>query len=99
MKHLTTQFARYLYEVYPKHEQDIYNKIAPENVDIYFVKYPELKASETITELVNQISILQTAYYNQKIERAELRKRMRFREVSPWLIKFIIPKFEEEKNR
>ncbi len=91
---LTKKFAGYLLEVYPQHEKDIYNKIKPDEIDLYLVKYPELKASETIKLLVEQVRTLQNDYYEQGLLRARTIKNMRFRCKNPWLFYFLIPEYK-----
>lgn len=92
---LTKKFASYLLEIYPNHEKDIYNKIKPQEIDIYLVKYPELKASETIKLLVEQVRTLQNDYYAQGLLKADLVRDMMFRSKNPWLYYFLIPEYNE----
>jgi hypothetical protein len=82
---LTTQFAKYLAELYPNQEKDIFNKISPKDVSIYLVKYPEIKSADTIIKLVDQINQLQSSVYAQDIQKQELLKDMRYRQVNPWI--------------
>jgi uncharacterized membrane protein len=89
---LTKQFAHYLADVYPQHEKGIFDKIKPGEVDIYLVKYPELKSSETITQLIKEIRSLQDDYYSQQLERAQILRNMRYRTKSPWVFQFAMPK-------
>lgn len=91
-ENLTKQFVNYLAEVYPNHEKDIYEKICPDNVDVYLAKYPELKSSETIIALVKQIRELNDDTYRQDLERAEVLCKMRFRPKNPWVIQWFMPK-------
>jgi len=88
---LTSQFAKYLYEAYPDYEKEIFQNISPEKVDFYLVKYPELKSSETILALTSKINGLQSDYYQQKINKAEFKKDVRFRKKNPWGIGRLIP--------
>lgn len=92
---LTTQFAGYLADTYPKHERDIYKSISPEKVSIYLAKYPDLQASKTITALVDQISQMQHDRYQQQVNRAIIAKGMRYRQVNPWIYNSWIPKYVE----
>lgn len=92
---LTKRFEKYLLEIYPQHEKDIYNKIKPQDVDIYLVRYPELRASETIKLLVEQIRTLQNDYYAQGLLKASIVKLMVFRTKDPWLYHFLIPEYKE----
>jgi hypothetical protein len=88
---LTKKFASYLAEAYPKHEREIFSKISPEKVSLYLVKYPELRASQTMITLVEQIGKLQDGYYEQRLKEQEILRNMRFRRVNPWFIPSIIP--------
>lgn len=95
---LTQQFAHYLADAYPNHEKDIFDKIKPGDVDIYLVKYPELQASKTITELVGQIRSLNDDVYKQQLERAETLRNMKYREKNPWLFQWFIPVISLEQT-
>lgn len=88
---LSQQFATYLADLYPEHERNIFESIKPEGIDIYLVKYPNLRASETIIELITQIRSLQDDRYAQQIEREKTLKTMRFRKRDPWIFGFVIP--------
>lgn len=86
---LTREFAGYLAEAYPDFEKSVFDKISPEGIDVYLVKYPELKSSETITLLVQEISQMQGARYNQRLVLQQELRDIRYRCKSPWL--FFIP--------
>jgi len=89
---LTAEFTRHLAETYPKHEKDIFGKISPEQAALYLVKYPELKASETLMNLVERINELQSAVYDQRVATEEALQSTRVRLRNPWLFTFMIPK-------
>jgi hypothetical protein len=92
-KNLTSEFARYLANDYPKHEREIFEKISPEKVSVYLVQYPELKAAETVTALVKAINRLQSKVYDQRIEAEECLKNIRCRPRNFWIyITPIIPR-------
>jgi len=82
---LTAQFSNYLVEIYPDIEKSIFNKIAPENVHIYLVKYPELRSSETIRKLVDEISKLQDNVYDKKLLYAEIQRDINYYYKNPWI--------------
>lgn len=88
---LTVEFAKYLADTYPKHEKDIYDKISPDKVGMYFAKYPELRASETLVALVNRINELQSDVYDQEINVEQALKDIRSRSRNPWFFQFMIP--------
>lgn len=88
---LTKKFAEYLAEKYPEHEKEIFSKMSPDKIDLYLVKYPEIKASETLMALVAKIERLENQYYEQKILREAYLKEMRFRLVNPWKFHSFIP--------
>ncbi len=92
---LTMQFAGYLVKAYPSHEKDIYQKIKPEGIDIYLVKYPELRSADTIMALVSEISKLQADRYEQQILQANVRKKISFACYNPWNFYWWIPTLPE----
>lgn len=94
---LTKQFALYLVDIYPQHERAVFDKIAPDGIDIYLVKYPDLKTSETIISLVIQIRELQDARYKQQADRAEILQQMRYRRQSPWIFHSFVPPIDESE--
>jgi len=83
---LTTQFAKYLAELYPNLEKNIFKDISPKDVDIYLVKYPQLKSSDTIKKLVSEISKLQDAVYQQKLNEARIQRDIDYYHNNPWLL-------------
>jgi hypothetical protein len=90
-ENLTNQFSALLAELYPSHERSVFENISPDGVDIYLVKYPELRASKTVLELVAQIRSLQDDVYQVRLAEATVSKRMRFRARNPWLVNCFIP--------
>ena len=88
---LTVEFAKHLAQTYPEHEKNIYEKISPDKVVMYFAKYPELRTSDTLVALVDHINKLQTDVYNQQIKTEEALKNTRYRLRNPWYLTFMIP--------
>src|SRR3989339_644424 len=88
---LAKEFTYYLAGVYPNHEKDIFSKIEPGKLDVYLVKYPELQASKTIVELVQQVRSLQDDIYKQRLERAQTIRDMRYNVRSPWVLQWMMP--------
>ena len=91
---LTKKFETYLLKAYPQHEEDIFNKVKPQNIDIYLVQYPELRASETIKLLVGEVRTLQNDYYAQDLLKESIIKDVIYRTKNPWIYYFLIPKYE-----
>ena len=96
---LTKEFAGYLAEAYPKYEKNIFEKISPDKIDFYLVKYPELQASQTILELVQQIAQLRGDFYEQSLLKEDVLKSMRYRPKNPWLLYWFIPTIEDLQNK
>lgn len=88
---LTKEFAGYLAEAYPQYEKDIFSKIEPGKVDLYMVKYPELQASKTLTELVKQVRDLQDKVYEQQLARVQIIRDMKFAVLDPWVYQWVMP--------
>src|SRR3989339_70362 len=66
---LCTEFSALLGKTYPVHEKRIFGQITPENIDVYWVSFPEIKASTTAVELTERIKTLRGAYYDLRNER------------------------------
>jgi len=93
---LTDEFAHYLAEMYPEHEARIYDRISPDNLNVYLVQYPELRTHETLLSLVSNINQLQSDVYDKQLERETIKRDLRFRPKSPVLIGWLIPKYREQ---
>lgn len=89
---LTAQFKEYLAVAYPAHEKHIFDAISPGNVAFYFARYPEIQASKTAIELVQQVRDLNDSVYEQDVKAARIKRDIRARSRSPWLVQWVIPK-------
>lgn len=89
-ENLTEVFQTLLAEKYPQHEKEIFSKISPDNIELYFVKYPEIKTMESFKELVIQIKSLNDVLYAEQIYQTTVSKRIRFRFVDPFIVNSII---------
>lgn len=88
---LTAEFSKYLAQAYPEHEKAIFDSISPNDVEIYLVKYPELRSSDTILALTAEINQLQSDTYDQRLKKEEAKADIRIRLRNPWLMNFVIP--------
>ena len=90
---LISEFRIYLADKYPDFEKEIFKLITDSKNDINVVlSYPELKSSETIMELVNQINIQSTAVYRYKVELENDYAEIRFYNMNKWFyIKASVP--------
>jgi hypothetical protein len=88
---LISEFKFYLVDTYPEHEQGIFDKISPDSVRVYLAKYPEIRAIEGVKDLVERIDKLRSEVYAKRIEKAEIKKNIRYRQRDPWILNFIIP--------
>lgn len=82
---LTAKFSARV-DQYIKHEKDVFGSISPAEIDIYLVKYPELRSIEAITVLVAEIKQLETDRYDQQIAKIKIVKTMECRLVNPWIL-------------
>ena len=89
---LTEKFKKVLVEDYPTYEKDIFNSMSPEDLQILFVKYPEIKASFTTINYIEKIDILVGDIYRQDILLQSYIKDCKFMLLNPWLISGFIPK-------
>jgi hypothetical protein len=65
--------------------------MTPEDIEILLVKYPEIRASETSIELVNQLLNLNNEIYTQKGNLIDLVRNMNYRKRNGWYIQWFIP--------
>jgi len=93
---LTNTFKVLLSEKYPEHEKQIFKDMSLQNIDIYFVKFPEIKAIEGFTTLVTKIESLNNELYQEKINQTKITKNIRFRLINPWVFNSIITKVPEK---
>lgn len=92
---LTLKFNQILAEKYPEHEKKLFDGMTPESVEILLVKYPEIRASETSIELVNQLLRLNNEIYREKEHLIDLVRDANYRRQNGWYMRFIIPKVPE----
>ncbi len=96
-KEYIDEFKVYLAETYPKYEKKLFKIIKPENVTAFMIKYPEIKANETITKLVKMISRLKDSYYECDVEANKLNKEIRLRKRTMFLFCLpILPAYTEQ---
>ena len=90
----------YLGKAYPEHEREIMASMSPKELQAYGVKFPQLHASETFLNLVEQLTELYDLYF-RRCESVEASKReMRYRVRDPWVIgASLFPKLDEDKAK
>lgn len=89
---LIPQFKSLLAEEYPAYEAKIFGEINNTTAAVNFLgRYPEIKASETIIKLVDQIRDLRDSIYAQAIYRQDLQQQIRSRGRNPWLLTGLMP--------
>ncbi len=94
---LVKLFTRYLSVQYPDHEKELFKSMSAKDIEIYLVKYPELRAVDSIKELVSQIRTLQDDRYAQQIVRERILKDMRYRARNPWIFYTFMPEVHETR--
>jgi hypothetical protein len=86
---LVLSFEKYLLKQYPEMEKQIFESLSPgaanEGLIALLGQYPELRSSEALRNLVNQTRSLFDELYRHKLYLEEIFKKMRYREVSPWV--------------
>lgn len=65
LKRTESVLASFSQEVakYVKHEGDTYEKMTPEKASVVLTVYPQLQSIQSVTKLLEQISILNEGYY------------------------------------
>ncbi len=64
--------------VYPEYERDVFAAMSPANLDVYLVRYPELRAVEAVTEWTSQVRELLDKVYEQQSRAAGVRQALRW---------------------
>ncbi len=77
-------------------EKEIFKNISLENISSYFVSYPELKSSDVITGLMEQITRSESAIYSEETSVEYVHTRIRIARTNPWLISSMIPDLSDE---
>jgi len=88
---LAAEFSIILAEYYPEHEREIFENFKPDDIKLYLVKYPEIRAVEGLKQLVSEIDRLNTDMYNEMMKRNSIAQRCRYRFNTVFTFKFIIP--------
>lgn len=88
---LTGEFKLWLGEKYPEIEKGIFKCLIPTDISMVATVFPEIKLSETITNLVSRINELQGRIYSEKLEIERYKKGIRIAKRNPWIIRKIIP--------
>ena len=91
MVNMTAQFKEVLVKAYPNYEKEIFGKMSPEDLQMLFVKYPELKASLTSINYVDKIDTLNADIYDQEIAMRKTVAQIRWNFITPWCITSWMP--------
>jgi len=96
---LTDMISKNLIEKYPKIEQEIFGSMGLEKANkimTYFVMYPQLKSSATITTAVEKIEGYYNHVFSMKSYRENMITEMRIRNRDISILYFLIPTFADE---
>jgi len=93
--HLMSEFKLYLADKYPELEKEIFHLITESKSDIHVIlNYPELKSSETLLSLVDQINKLANEVYSYKYSLESEYSKVRFYNLNMWFyLKPQIPEY------
>jgi hypothetical protein len=90
---ISSEIKQELYK-YPSFEREIFENISPEQLSLYMVKYPELKSSETMLALTNQLISLQKTIYNNEIKKNLIIKGIKYRNKNKILYSYFMPRYK-----
>lgn len=88
---LTERLSVLLETKYPEHERAIFENLTPDNAELVFVAYPQLRAIEGFTKLADQIKGLRDKIYAQDVKITEHEKEIRVRDRSIFLLTWLLP--------
>lgn len=87
---ITAQLSTYLSVQYPNLEKDILGSLA-KNPNLLFLKFPQLRSSETIISLANQYSNLESQVFTQETNVTAKEQKIQARQRDIFLLQFVIP--------
>lgn len=88
---LTERLSALLETEYPEHEREIFENLTPQNADLVFVAYPQLRAIEGFAQLANQIKTLRDRIYEQDVKIEYKERSIRVRERNIFYLTFLLP--------
>lgn len=88
---LTDRLSILLEQKYPAHEREIFKNLTPQNADLVFVAYPQLRAVETFSQLAEQIKSLRDKIYEQEVKIQGKERNIRVRERNIFYLTFLLP--------
>ena len=89
---LGTEFTKILGEDYNAHETGLFEGMTPDDIQLLLIQYPQIKASATSMNLVENILYLNNEIYSEKIKIIDIVRDLNYRKKSPWYMGFMIPK-------
>lgn len=89
---LTERLSILLETKYPDHERKIFENLTPDNAELVFVAYPQLRAIEGFSKLADQIKGLRDRIYAQDVKIEEKRRAIRVRGRNIFYLTFLLPK-------
>lgn len=88
---LTDRFSILLETKYPEYEGEVFKNLTPQNAELVFVVYPQLRAIEGFTKLVDQIKELRDKIYAQDIEIEQKERKIRVRDRNIFYLTWLLP--------
>ena len=88
---LTERLSVLLETEYPEHEREVFENLTPDNAELVFVVYPQLRAIEGFTKLASQIKSLRDRIYAQDVAIEDKRRAIRVRNRNPFYLTWILP--------
>ena len=94
---LIPEFRKYLAEVYPQIEKDLFASMSPSkesDLRIYMAKYPEIQSNQTINRLVDELSRCSNKIIAQEEEIANInaRTKARYLDAKVWTVPGVVKK-------
>lgn len=92
---LMAEFKEVLVKDYPEYEKEVFGNMAPDDLQILFVRYPEIKNNLVATNYVQKIQEFLDEIYNKDLRIEELKRDIDWRYVNPWIFSNMLPNKEE----
>jgi len=88
---LLVDFKEILLISYPQYEKEIFGDMTPKDLQMLFVKYPDVKNALVQMNYTDKLQVLKDDIYNKEIEIETIKREIQFRYIDPWIFGSWLP--------
>lgn len=88
---LLSDMKNILIEEYPQYEKEIFGDMTPKDLQMLFIKYPDVKNALVSMNYTDKLQNLKDDIYSKEIEIERVKKEINFRYINPWIFGQLLP--------